>query len=134
MYGVAMPNRRARHQVDRRPITLVLAHDQNDWLAWCEANGYTPTRAAGYVLGQPYASATCADTRALRVVDHIDATIALGHDLVETDRFSARADADNLRRWGPTPAPAPPGLTLRYPRSRCGSSHPGTGLSRSRSE
>jgi hypothetical protein len=77
---------------------MVLAYDQDDWLAWCTAKGYEPAKAAGYVLGQPYASANRPDRRALRVVDHIDATCALGHELVETDRFAHRDDADQYRR------------------------------------
>src|SRR5688572_25202997 len=94
-----MATRRARHQFDRRPVVLVLAFDQDDWLDWRGTNGYKPTRATGFVLGQPYASATRDDSRALRVVDHIDASTALGHEVAETDRFAGREDADNLRRW-----------------------------------
>jgi hypothetical protein len=39
-----------------------------------DTNGYEPAKAAGFVIGQPYASANGPDGRALRVVDHIDAT------------------------------------------------------------
>ena len=99
MYDPGIATRRARHQVDHRPIVLVLAFDQDDWLTWCDTNGYKPTRAAGFVLGQPYASAARDDSRALRVVDHIDASCALGHEVAETERFAGRDDADNLRRW-----------------------------------
>jgi hypothetical protein len=93
-----MATRRRRHRVDQRPVTLVLAFDQDDWLARCDADGYEPLKASGFVLGEPFASADRDDGRALRVVDHIDATTALGHEVAETDRFAARGDADNLRR------------------------------------
>src|SRR5688572_29474488 len=94
-----MPTRRRRHQVDERPIRLVLCFDADDWRAWCDANGYeliAPTRMT--VHDQPDARAAQRDDgRAHRVADETDAITGIGHELVETDRFPSRDDADQLR-------------------------------------
>lgn len=93
-----MGNRR-RHQTDQRPTVLVLAVDPDDWAAWCHANGYeliAPARMQAHSDPQPRA-AQRADRRAHRVIDTADAVTGVGHEVVETNGFPSRPDADELR-------------------------------------
>jgi hypothetical protein len=93
-----MATRRRRHQIAQRRVRIVLCFDQDDWLAWCDANGYEIVPSAGFTI-RPDSLAVRDEDRALRVVDHIDATCAVGDELLETDRFADRGDADTLRSW-----------------------------------